>query len=97
MRIGGGGSNSLIHSQAIPEIKNILTTWRERLPNEWEDVGVWTDILTWRQHVFTLINGAFQPLLEVNSSVAYIGHHEAAWTINRCTPAPLPPSCRRLA
>ncbi len=54
---------------------------------------MWTDILTWRQHVFTLINGAFQPLLEVNSSVAYIGHHEAAWTINRCTPAPplLPP------
>ncbi|KAL6045043.1 putative transformation/transcription domain-associated protein [Balamuthia mandrillaris] len=68
--------------QAIPEIKNILNTWRERLPNKWEDIIVWNDLLSWRQHVFTLINAAFQPLVEVNSAVAYIGHHEIAWTIN---------------
>ncbi len=70
-------------TQTIPEIKNILTTWRERLPNKWEDVTVWSDVLSWRHHVFALINAAFQPLVEVNSAVAYIGHHETAWTINK--------------
>jgi transformation/transcription domain-associated protein len=68
--------------------------------------------MTWRQHVFHLINNAFKPLaevsllfscsldsfyhmenfvlinnytnlLQVNPSLAYIGHHETAWTINK--------------
>eukprot|EP00457_Paulinella_chromatophora_P000070 gb/GEZN01000070.1/.p1 GENE.gb/GEZN01000070.1/~~gb/GEZN01000070.1/.p1 ORF type:complete len:2436 (+),score=418.65 gb/GEZN01000070.1/:121-7308(+) len=38
-----------------PNFKSFITTWRERLPNEWEDLLVWSSVLTWRIHVFTLI------------------------------------------
>ena len=75
------GVNRQPHS--IQDIKSILHTWRERLPNEWEDIVMWGDILTWRQHVFSIINSIFQPLIKLNSAVAFIGHHETAWSINR--------------
>ena len=53
-------------NQCISDIKNILSTWRDRLPNHWDDVLVWNDLLTWRQHVFSLINTAFLSLAEVS-------------------------------
>ncbi len=67
-------------NQAVTDIKSILNTWRDRLPNKWDDILVWNDLLTWRQHVFSLVNTA---LLEVNTAAAFIGHHETAWTINK--------------
>ncbi|EFC49986.1 predicted protein [Naegleria gruberi] len=33
------------------ELKGFLTTWRDRLPNKWEDIGIWNDIFTWRCHI----------------------------------------------
>eukprot|EP01114_Cavostelium_apophysatum_P014185 TRINITY_DN3613_c0_g1_i5.p1 TRINITY_DN3613_c0_g1~~TRINITY_DN3613_c0_g1_i5.p1 ORF type:complete len:3612 (+),score=1106.25 TRINITY_DN3613_c0_g1_i5:200-11035(+) len=72
------GSNK---NQTVNDIHAILKTWRERLPNSWEDISVWGELLSWRQHVFTLINAAFAQ--ETNSPTPYIGHHETAWTINR--------------
>jgi len=54
----------------LPEIKQILKIWRERLPNQWDDISIWTDLLTWRQHVFSLIENP-------------LGYHEKAWSINK--------------
>ena len=71
------------------ELKVLLSTWRDRLPNLWDDINAWQDLVTWRQHIFQLINGTYLNLLPnggVNStgnSYAYRGYHETAWIINR--------------
>ncbi|KAF2269491.1 hypothetical protein CC78DRAFT_612460 [Lojkania enalia] len=71
------------------ELKLLLSTWRDRLPNFWDDINAWQDLVTWRQHIFHLINGVYLPLLPPNqgnasgNSFAYRGYHETAWIINR--------------
>ncbi|KAF2111319.1 hypothetical protein BDV96DRAFT_190671 [Lophiotrema nucula] len=71
------------------ELKLLLSTWRDRLPNFWDDINAWQDLVTWRQHIFHLINGVYLQLLPANqgnasgNSFAYRGYHETAWIINR--------------
>jgi transformation/transcription domain-associated protein len=71
------------------ELKLLLSTWRDRLPNFWDDINAWQDLVTWRQHVFQMINGVYLNLLPPNpnnatgNSYAYRGYHETAWIINR--------------
>ncbi|TPX51638.1 hypothetical protein SeMB42_g00090 [Synchytrium endobioticum] len=73
------------------ELKGILQTWRERLPNLWDGIDIWSDINAWRQHVFSTINEAYKPLIPLlsqsgansQSSYAFRGYHETAWIINR--------------
>jgi transformation/transcription domain-associated protein len=71
------------------ELKLLLSTWRDRLPNFWDDINAWQDLVTWRQHIFHLINGVYLQLLPSNqnnasgNSFAYRGYHETAWIINR--------------
>ena len=71
------------------ELKLLLGAWRDRLPNVWDDINAWQDLVTWRQHVFQLINNTYLALLPqgannvANNSYAYRGYHETAWIINR--------------
>ncbi|TKX26698.1 transcription-associated protein [Elsinoe australis] len=71
------------------ELKLLLSTWRERLPNFWDDINAWQDLVTWRQHIFHLINGTYLQLIPTgqsnasSQSYAYRGYHETAWIINR--------------
>ncbi|KAK7561566.1 hypothetical protein IWX47DRAFT_824151 [Phyllosticta citricarpa] len=71
------------------ELKLLLSTWRDRLPNFWDDINAWQDLVTWRQHIFHLINGKYLQLLPQpqgnasGNSFAYRGYHETAWIINR--------------
>jgi transformation/transcription domain-associated protein len=77
------------------DLKSILTTWRERLPNTWDDINVWSDLVAWRQHIFSAINRTYLPLIPLlqqpaggtntgnANSYAYRGYHETAWIINR--------------
>ncbi|OZJ06116.1 hypothetical protein BZG36_01053 [Bifiguratus adelaidae] len=77
------------------DLKGILTTWRERLPNHWDDINVWSDLVHWRQHIFAAINRTYLPLIPMLTSIsgganasnthsfAYRGYHETAWIINR--------------
>ena len=77
-------SISNVAQSVISEVKSILSCWRERLPNEWEDITVWGDILSWRQFIFQSINVAYQSLTKIsNGTIAYTGHHETAWSINK--------------
>ncbi|KAI8643328.1 hypothetical protein BD408DRAFT_342632 [Parasitella parasitica] len=81
--------------QRSAELRSILGTWRERLPNMWDDINVWSDLVAWRQHIFSAINRTYLPLIpslqpaagQNNSgnghSYAYRGYHETAWIINR--------------
>ena len=55
-------SSSSSHPQRhrqVPDFKSILSSWRERLPNVWESLLRWDDILTWRSHVFHIITSTF--------------------------------------
>ena len=71
------------------ELKLLLGTWRDRLPNVWDDINAWHDLVNWRQHIFNLINRTYLNLLpqqQTNTSgnsYAYRGYHETAWIINR--------------
>ncbi|KAI1339027.1 FAT domain-containing protein [Xylariaceae sp. FL0016] len=71
------------------ELKLLLGSWRDRLPNIWDDITDWQDLVTWRQHIFGLINGTYLQLLPQGgqnasgASFAYRGYHETAWIINR--------------
>lgn len=71
------------------ELKLLLGTWRDRLPNLWDDINAWQDLVTWRQHIFQLINQTYLGLLPpqtnnvASNSYAYRGYHETAWIINR--------------
>lgn len=82
--------------QRSSELKNTLQTWRERLPNQWDDINLWSDLVAWRTQVFQAVNKVYLPLVNsihsaqgghVQSSGAnsfgYRGFHEMAWTINR--------------
>jgi transformation/transcription domain-associated protein len=72
------------------ELKLLLGAWRDRLPNVWDDITAWQDLVTWRQHIFGLINQTYLTLLPQagaqsagGASFAYRGFHETAWIINR--------------
>ncbi|KAK3679879.1 transcription-associated protein 1 [Recurvomyces mirabilis] len=71
------------------ELKVLLSTWRDRLPNLWDDINAWQELVTWRQHIFQLINTTYlgliqpQPNNATSNSFAYRGYHETAWIINR--------------
>ncbi|CEP07551.1 hypothetical protein [Parasitella parasitica] len=49
--------------QRSAELRSILGTWRERLPNMWDDINVWSDLVAWRQHIFSAINRTYLPLI----------------------------------
>ena len=36
------------------------SAWRNRLPNDHDPVSVWSDLLTWRSHIFSAITHNFQ-------------------------------------
>ncbi|KAI8052219.1 hypothetical protein BDF22DRAFT_743794 [Syncephalis plumigaleata] len=81
------------------ELKALLQSWRERLPNYWDDMNQWSDLVAWRQLMFGAVNRTFLPLGSVlpptvtansaansgiaGNSLAYRGYHEMAWMINR--------------
>ncbi|KAL8839523.1 MAG: hypothetical protein Q9176_004384 [Flavoplaca citrina] len=75
--------------QKSQELKLLLGTWRDRLPNVWDDINAWQDLVNWRQHIFQLINRTYlsllpqQPNNTSGNSYAYRGYHETAWIINR--------------
>ncbi|WVQ95626.1 hypothetical protein IAU59_002724 [Kwoniella sp. CBS 9459] len=67
------------------DLKTIFTTWRDRLPNFWDDISVWSDLLAWRQHVFQAVTRVYHPLIPQGDTATYgyRGFHETAWMINR--------------
>ncbi|TIC01039.1 hypothetical protein E3Q17_01964 [Wallemia mellicola] len=80
--------------QRSSEIKNIVHQWRDRMPNLWDDINIWSDLVAWRSHVFQAINKVYLPIinnLQANpnapntgqNSFGYRGYHEMAWTINQ--------------
>ncbi|EPX74408.1 SAGA complex phosphatidylinositol kinase-like protein Tra1 [Schizosaccharomyces octosporus yFS286] len=90
---------SSINTQNLPTnvqcIKSALQVWQERLPNVWDDISLWRDLLSWRQIIFSMVNRIYLPLIpkvqstgsdspaSSNTSFFFRGYHETAWLINR--------------
>jgi len=56
-------------AMVAPAISNLslpsrqhMNTWRTRLPNPWDDLNYWSDIMTWRSLVYLFIQEASFPL-----------------------------------
>jgi transformation/transcription domain-associated protein len=43
-------------STVMPDIKQIISSWRDRLPNVWDDLTVWSDIIRMRVNLFRSLN-----------------------------------------
>ena len=63
------------------DLKVVLQAWRERLPNLWDDISIWSDL------VFQTINKKFLPPVDQNngpqgvngsSTTGYRDYHEVA-------------------
>ncbi|KAJ3171894.1 hypothetical protein HDU87_008212 [Geranomyces variabilis] len=91
-----GTTTALNIVEKTQEMKGVLSTWKDRLPNLWDDISIWSSLVAWRQHVFQIINKAYLPLIphlnaqhsaahprDNPSSHAFRGYHETAWIINR--------------
>eukprot|EP01125_Pyxidicula_operculata_P020045 TRINITY_DN7318_c0_g3_i1.p1 TRINITY_DN7318_c0_g3~~TRINITY_DN7318_c0_g3_i1.p1 ORF type:complete len:2261 (-),score=569.45 TRINITY_DN7318_c0_g3_i1:97-6879(-) len=63
----------------ISDIRHTLLTWRQRLPNEWDDISHWNDLLQWRQHIFGIITEE----LKNDKDSVNIGPSEMSWSINK--------------
>ncbi|KAJ2683129.1 transcription-associated protein 1, partial [Coemansia sp. RSA 1285] len=50
------------------DLKSILQTWRERLPNNSDPINIWSDLVSWRQHVFKAINDVYVPFITQQQS-----------------------------
>jgi len=60
------------------DIKNILSTWRERLPNRWDGSNVWSGIMNWRQHVFNFITQTLGQRVKDHEQLSAM--HDSPWT-----------------
>ena len=65
--------------KTYPDLKNVLATWRERLPNEWDSLDVFDDLFTWRGHMFAAVTSNFS-WIDAKSLAAL---HDRPWTAIR--------------
>lgn len=76
-------SNSMRNSSR-PNVKPVLDDWRERLPNRWDGLRAWDDILTWRHHVFlstvTTLQAAAGSGVKLDATEMQ-RYHDASWTV----------------
>ena len=73
---------SLAQSRRMPDLKGLLQSWRERLPNRWDGIAVWDSLLTWRHHVFSYVTNALQHTVNGDPSTL-TQVHDAPWTVIR--------------
>jgi transformation/transcription domain-associated protein len=71
-------NSSSVSSTLAADLKSYTLVWRERLPNEWESLPFWTNLFTWRNHMFFLINN----YIKLNDiSAVSSEYHDTAWNI----------------
>ncbi|TMW68827.1 hypothetical protein Poli38472_006295 [Pythium oligandrum] len=63
----------------LPNLKPSINTWRERLPNKWEPILLWDDILTWRSHMFQVVKNTFS----WSDAQMLACMHDSPWSVIR--------------
>ncbi|RYE95486.1 MAG: hypothetical protein EOO41_05605, partial [Methanobacteriota archaeon] len=67
--------------QDLPDLRGILSTWRERQPNRWDGMAVWDSLYLWRQALFSHITQALRPRVSEDRLSAM---HDTHWSMVRC-------------
>lgn len=65
--------------KTLPDLKNLLSAWRHRLPNEWDKLSIWDDIFVWRAHMFSAISSN----LSWCDTETLASQHDQPWTALR--------------
>lgn len=68
--LSGQSSQPISVDQKVDSVRMRLNTWRERLPSIHEPLRVWSDILTWRNHMHAVIVNVLENLREAASARA---------------------------
>ena len=63
--------------RTLPDLKNLLSAWRHRLPNEHDGMSKWDEIFSWRLHMFRSITSHFS--WSEPSTLASL--HDRPWTL----------------
>lgn len=66
--ISGHTSKTISIEQKVENIKLRLNTWRERIPFEHEPLKMWSDIVTWRNHMHAVIVNVLEAVKESASA-----------------------------
>ncbi|KGN48912.1 transformation/transcription domain-associated protein [Cucumis sativus] len=78
-----GSSVVGVHSNLYADLKDILETWRLRIPNEWDGMTVWCDLLQWRNEMYNAVIDAFKDFGNTNSQLHHLGFRDKAWNVNK--------------
>lgn len=62
--------------RTVPDLKNLLSAWRHRLPNDHDPISQWDEIFHWRLHMFSSITANFS--WSEPSTLASL--HDRPWT-----------------
>lgn len=75
------------------DIKHTFSSWQHRLPNTWDDIYFWNELLIWRQRVFGFIADSMHdtknPMMDKSAMMDKalpldkLGNYEMAWSINK--------------
>ncbi|KAJ7563398.1 hypothetical protein O6H91_03G108600 [Diphasiastrum complanatum] len=65
------------------DLKDILETWRLRIPNNWDELTVWNDLMLWRNHMYNVVINAFKGFSESNPQLHQLGFRDKAWSVNK--------------
>jgi len=65
--------------RTLPDLKNLLNAWRGRLPNDYEPMTLWDEILSWRTTMYSAIQKTFH-WSEPNQLATL---HDRPWTAIR--------------
>ncbi|KAG5177723.1 hypothetical protein JKP88DRAFT_189050 [Tribonema minus] len=71
------------HAKPVPHpvdvnFKLVSVAWRDRLPNKWEPLYLWDDIVCWRREVFKAISQTLDSPLDSAEPVA---QNDTPWTV----------------
>ncbi|CAN4078750.1 unnamed protein product [Withania somnifera] len=78
-----GNSVVGVHGGLYADLKDILETWRLRIPNEWDSSSVWYDLLQWRNEMYNGVIDAFKDFGSTNSQLHHLGYRDKAWNVNK--------------
>lgn len=65
-------------SHDFPDLKGILETWRDRLPDVRDDMSVWDATMLWRTNVFQIIQSSVRNVQDASQLASL---HDTPWTV----------------
>ena len=79
----GGRVVCILRIMIADELQDIMETWRLRTPNEWDDFKIWSDVLMWRNQIYSIVVNAFKDMSDTNPQLYQLGYRDKAWNVNK--------------